>query len=639
MPALDLIQFLANALYLGIFALTFVRAVRQPRLANIEIALLFGTAGLVVAESWLFGALNVTPPPLANEVAGALILALPYILLRLVAEFAGVPAAVLRVAELALLLSIAGLFVFSPPAPVAMTLVQVGYFVALTLFVTVAFASSARTSIGSTANRLWAVAIGSAILALDILLAGVSVVVPASSGFTPIAGALAGLASGVAYYLGFATPGWLLSSWREPALRAFLENADRVIEHEDVPEVLGALQAGVSAALGLPDSVVGLWKEQEQVLEFLADPRLSGAAADSLAPGVRVEGPLLKTPPDVMLSGRCFTSQRPFYSEDLAREEPAYKALYQEVGARAMLLAPISIRNERFGVLGVYSPRPRLFADDSLNRLQLMAHYAAILLRSRKLLERNLAAQAERQLAKLREDFISAATHDLKTPLTAIKGVAQFRKRRILTGEPLDPEPIIDDLDRIEAAGTRMLSLIDELLDISRLQTQRALELTPRPTDILALAQRVVGHYQATTSRHEVRLECPLDSLVGMWDGARLERAIDNLVGNAVKFSPDGGDVVVSVSREQDGDGQWALLSVRDGGIGIPADEIDHVFGRYERGANARGISGTGIGLAYVREVAEAHGGRIDVQSTEGAGSTFALRLPLAPQPSKDVRM
>lgn len=631
MPALDLIQFLTNALYVGIFVVTLARAIRQPRLANIEIALLFGTAAVVVAVSWVFAALNTRPPAIANNIAGALVLVLPYILLRLVDEFAGVPGAVLRLAEAALAVSVAALFVFTPPAPAAVTTFQVLYFVGLTLFITAAFVRVARTSIGSTAKRLWAVAIGSGLLALDIFVAGLSALAPQLSGQAQIAAALAGAASGVAYYVGFATPGWLARSWREPALITFLDRADEVAEQPDIPSILRELQAGVSAALGLPDSFVAIWHEQDNMLESLPSQKLSIAQIEAAASGIRVGAELVRTPPDATLVGRCFSSQQPVYSEDVIKDDPERAAVYRLIGARAMLLAPISLGEERFGVLGVYSPRPTLFADDSLSRLQLMAHYAAVMLRSRTLLERNAAALAERQLAHLREDFISAATHDLKTPLTAIKGISQFRSKRILSGDPLEPTGILEDLQRIEAAGARMLSLIDELLDISRLQTQRALELMPRATDLVGLATNVVAHYQETTSRHEVRLETAADRLIGSWDTARLERAVDNLVGNAVKFSPQGGEVTVAVNREAGDDRAWAVLTVHDEGIGIPEDEIERVFGRYERGGNAmaRGISGTGIGLAYVREVAEAHGGRVEVQSKEGVGSTFTLRLPL----------
>src|SRR5262249_32676520 len=151
--------------------------------------------------------------------------------------------------------------------------------------------------------------------------------------------------------------------------------------------VLRELQAGVSAALGLPDAIAAVWNDEDGALETLRNPKLSDAEILALAPGVRLHNGMVQAPPDAMLVGRCFTSQQPLYSEHAAPDDPERAALYAAVGAQAMLLAPISLGGDRFGVLGVFSPRPRLFADDSLGRLQLMAHYAAVMLRSRKLLE------------------------------------------------------------------------------------------------------------------------------------------------------------------------------------------------------------------------------------------------------------
>lgn len=135
------------------------------------------------------------------------------------------------------------------------------------------------------------------------------------------------------------------------------------------------------------------------------------------------------------------------------------------------------------------------------------------------------------------------------------------------------------------------------------------------------------------TSRHTLRFEAASDSLVGKWDALRLERVITNLVDNAVKYSPRGGEVDLAVSRESGLYGDVATLVVRDHGIGIPAQDVRRVFERFERGSNVRpfDIGGTGIGLAYVLEVIDAHGGWVIVESEEGVGSTFTVTLPLSP--------
>src|SRR5207237_1022244 len=132
-----------------------------------------------------------------------------------------------------------------------------------------------------------------------------------------------------------------------------------------------------------------------------------------------------------------------------------------------------------------------------------------------------------------------------------------------------------------------------------------------------------------TTRRHEVRVVAEIASLVGVWDTGRLERVLTNLVANAIKYSPGGGSVTIAVRREDGANGRWAVVSVADEGLGSAAADLPHVFERFYRGENVGQIRGSGLGLASVRQIVEQHGGRIDVTSVEGHGSTFTIRLPL----------
>jgi signal transduction histidine kinase len=126
-------------------------------------------------------------------------------------------------------------------------------------------------------------------------------------------------------------------------------------------------------------------------------------------------------------------------------------------------------------------------------------------------------------------------------------------------------------------------------------------------------------------------VDAAVPELVARIDADRIERVLNNLIGNAIKYSPQGGAITVQIAREDDGDDHWAVLVVRDSGLGIPAADLPHVFERYYRATNVRGrIQGTGIGLASVRQIAEQHGGSVTVESAEDAGSTFTVRLPLA---------
>ena len=156
------------------------------------------------------------------------------------------------------------------------------------------------------------------------------------------------------------------------------------------------------------------------------------------------------------------------------------------------------------------------------------------------------------------------------------------------------------------------------------------MELHPEPTDLVAVAWQAAAEQQRTTERHRIRVQTIEAKLIGVWDPVRLGRVLDNLLSNAVKFSPAGGEVVVGVAREADAAGEWALLSVRDQGIGIPAADLPHVFERFRRGTNVAGrIAGTGLGLAGACHIVQLHSGRISVESQEQRGSTFTVWLPL----------
>ncbi|HEY8694521.1 MAG TPA: sensor histidine kinase, partial [Chloroflexota bacterium] len=128
------------------------------------------------------------------------------------------------------------------------------------------------------------------------------------------------------------------------------------------------------------------------------------------------------------------------------------------------------------------------------------------------------------------------------------------------------------------------------------------------------------------SDRHRLRVSATAPAVPGVWDVARVHRVVANLLANAIKYSPAGGDVVVLVGV----DGDWAVLAVCDEGLGIPAADLPHVFERFHRGSNVERISGTGIGLAGAKDIVELHGGTIAVTSIEGRGTTVAVRLPLA---------
>lgn len=241
-----------------------------------------------------------------------------------------------------------------------------------------------------------------------------------------------------------------------------------------------------------------------------------------------------------------------------------------------------------------------------------------------------------------RDEFVAAAAHDLKNPLAAIRGQVFLLGRhtqRLVGDEAGGAAPIaglVRGLEAIDHAASRTLALLNALMDAVRLHAGESLDLVTKPTDLVALTREVVTAYQAGTDAHRLEVRAEEPELVGTWDGFRLERVLENLLSNAIKYSPGGGAITVDVRREErSGDGErsakgWAMVLVRDEGVGIPASDLRRVFQPYRRGGNAARVApGTGIGLAGARRIVEQHGGAMAVSSVEGKGSTFAFRLPL----------
>lgn len=227
-----------------------------------------------------------------------------------------------------------------------------------------------------------------------------------------------------------------------------------------------------------------------------------------------------------------------------------------------------------------------------------------------------------------RVTFLDALAHDIRNPLGAAKGQVDLALRRLRRGE-WDPGSLEASLERATVAVDAATALIDELLDVAHLRAGLPLLLRPASVDLVALAARCADDVRRSRPLHDVRVETETPVLVGDWDQARLERVLANLLDNATKYSPDGGEIVVRVGRTEDAGGEWAVLTVSDPGIGIPADDLPYLFTRFRRGGNVGGIAGAGIGLAGALQIVQQHGGTIGAESIEGRGSTFTIRLPL----------
>jgi PAS domain S-box-containing protein len=242
--------------------------------------------------------------------------------------------------------------------------------------------------------------------------------------------------------------------------------------------------------------------------------------------------------------------------------------------------------------------------------------------------ESEARARAE-AATRSKNDLVGTITHDLKGPLTTIKGTAQVLRRQAVRLGGV-PEEFVRGLTSIDATTAKMAALLEELMDVVRLEAGEALTLNRQPVDLVTLVRGLVDAYQQTTARHILSVAAGTPELTGTWDGPRLERVLDNLLSNAIKYSPAGGTVTTRIDRTDAGGRCWARLEMCDEGIGIPAADLPRIFERYHRASNAAGrIAGAGIGLAGVRQLVEQHGGTITIDSAEGAGTTVTVLLPI----------
>jgi signal transduction histidine kinase len=259
-------------------------------------------------------------------------------------------------------------------------------------------------------------------------------------------------------------------------------------------------------------------------------------------------------------------------------------------------------------------------ADDRLRAI-------AVLQQKARSLEAALAAE---DALRVRDEFLSIAAHELKTPITSLSGQAQLLLRRLRRKGSLEPERLAPALETIRGQADRLARLIGRLLDISRLEAGK-LALERHPTDLTGLVEQVVAGARAWSERHPITVAAPpyLEALV---DPLRLEQVLTNLLDNAVKFSPDGGPVEVVLGRMGS---DTVELAVRDRGLGIPAEKRGQLFERfYQVHANGH-RGGLGLGLYISRQIVELHGGGIRAEFPPDGGTRFVVRLPVGLEESE----
>jgi signal transduction histidine kinase len=316
----------------------------------------------------------------------------------------------------------------------------------------------------------------------------------------------------------------------------------------------------------------------------------------------------------------------PEVSDDALRaichDEEHYR-LARALGTRTGLSVPLVARGQTLGVLSLASDAPGCpFGRADLELAQEVAHRAAIAIDNARLY------RASQDAVRARSEFLTVASHELNTPVTSLLLAVQWLRRAVPSGRSIDPQVVERQLELVSRQGTRLSKLIKDLLDVSRLEAGRPLQLGE--VDLGDLLRAVAARFEADLAMARCRISIQGGlPVVGRWDRSGLDQVVTNLLSNAIKFGA-GEPIEVFYGAE----GGVARLAVRDHGIGLDPQQCERIFGRFERAVSERHYGGLGLGLYISRRIVEDHGGSIRCASRPGAGATFTVELPCAGPPA-----
>jgi PAS domain S-box-containing protein len=322
----------------------------------------------------------------------------------------------------------------------------------------------------------------------------------------------------------------------------------------------------------------------------------------------------------VLRSGQAVVSSHINEDQLAARAQNAtHLKLLQALAIRAHMIVPLGARGRMLGVISLISSQPGRYTAADLTLAEDLARRAALAIDNARLYH-----EAQDAIA-MRDEFLSIASHELKTPLTTLLGHTQALQRRMARDQMLN-ERDQRAVNVIDQQARRLSKQIETLLDLSRIELGQ-FSMSWEAVDMTTLTGRIVAELEPTLERHTFDVTLPALPMIVAGDPARLEQVLLNLLHNAIKYSPNGGTITLRVEHEND----HAVIMIGDQGVGIPESARPHLFQRFYRASNisARHISGMGIGLYLVNQIVLRHHGSIEYTSAEKQGTTFIVRLPL----------
>jgi len=633
MKPTDLLTYAVQGLFVLVSLITLIEYFRRGGRTRLLLALMLGSVALAtlsVPAARLLGLAGDLP----GRVSGIFLLAQPFILFILAGDLRhvprwSIPATLIWYASSAILS-----IIFPQPLPPSVTVFVVLYFAVVEIWAAIAFLQGSRHSRGVTRWRLALAFAGSASLGLIIVFAGLGAIAPRLMSLGQPALLAVAILCAFAYFSAFATPLWLQRIWQAPEILSFTEKLAEVpaglqIEKMVEPLLRSALLLVVNCTdAGFARSRGGSVFDIHMIGRAETDVAMSGLAGpdgDALAHIMETGGPTV-------------VDFRKTEMEMLGR-------IAKDRGAQTGYLVPLSGKVQKWGVLIVLVRNQPFFQQADTYLLTMMARNMAHVLEYAELLsrERDLARELERARAQAesanhaKSDFLANMSHELRTPLNSIIGFSEILSD--LTLGELNPKQQ-RYVGNILGSGRHLLQLINDILDLAKIEAGR-LSLEYGDLDVAKTVLEVVDIVRPLATRKEITLTVQIEEGLPALnaDRAKFRQILYNLLSNAIKFTRPEGTVTLNSGLNgaaiaaQTGIPSL-LLEVRDTGIGIKAEDMDRLFGKFEQldSTYAREQQGTGLGLALTRKLVEMHGGTIWAASEGvGMGSVFSVLLPLRP--------
>jgi signal transduction histidine kinase/CheY-like chemotaxis protein len=594
-PAIFAVQVLFGALF--VWALWV--AVRNRDVLARDVALVLAPIALILGAGPLKAALGGLPAwfGLATTV---LLLAQPLFSLKLVSDIRGLPSWLLPLATGVVAVCAAAIILISS---IPATLVGIGAFVVTELIAAGYLAKEARHRSGAACVRLALAALATAALAIALLTAGVAAAGPDAAAASTIVVRLVALLAAFGYWIAFLPPRPLRLFWQGTAAFAYSERLLAASPTARSSELWADLATTARQLTGAMTVVV---------LDDGGELRVAASSTDAIDVGRVYAG--------ASASGLADTVPDPVMAD-----------LLTLTGSRSGKVVPMAPEGTRIGAIVLLRPRPSLFDSDDVALVRALGVRSAQLVLRREVLaaQEDLAARLEETVSALeaasaaKSDFLASMSHELRTPLNAIIGFSS-----LMSAQPEGDGNLRvprEWVEHIRSGGDHLLALINDVLDLAKVESGR-LELAKASVDIGSAVAASIGGLRPLADRKNQRLESSVaPSIVIEADPGRLRQILYNLLSNAIKYTPDHGTISVVVTRT----GGEVRIAVSDTGVGIASADHDRVFEEFRQvGDPTQHQSGTGLGLALTRRLVEAHGGRIELDSELGRGSTFVVGLP-----------